>query len=300
MKKYNILSFLIILNLFISVNLFSQPYKSIFGIQSTQWNELTYSISSWTCLLNTIKDTIINTKSYKKVTYSGFGCPMVYNVAFLREDTMTGKAWVYDFYHSNERLIMDLSLNVGDTFRIYPNSLMFDTIVIADSVYLENSLKKVRFNINFQFVNNEKFTFIEGIGTNIGVDYQINPYFLNGLGNTYLLCSYKDSSLSYKNNYLDTCYIVSVGIKEEIIENGINIFPNPISNISTITLNNTDSKFIKFEVYNLLGERVNFIAIEGATETSITINRNDYIAGYYIGKFTDVHRNSTNIKIMIL
>lgn len=66
MKKINM--YFLMLNLLISVNLFSQPYKSIFGSQTTQWNECIYEIDyTGTLFLNTIKDTMINANSYKKI-----------------------------------------------------------------------------------------------------------------------------------------------------------------------------------------------------------------------------------------
>jgi len=233
--KRSIYFLFVILNISISINLFSQPYKSIFGSQSTQWNEFTYNLSSWTCFLNTINDTIIGSKTYKKIAYSGI-CPTENNIVFLREDTITGKAWAYELSHSDERLIMDLSLNVGDTFRIYPNSIYYDTIVIVDSIYYENSLKKVRLNINTYFPGNEKLTFIEGVGTNIGIDYQVNSYFFDNMGSIYLLCSYKNSVLEYLNMFTDSCSFNGVGLNEIISKNRISIFPNPTADFINVSL----------------------------------------------------------------
>lgn len=164
---------------------------------------------------------------------------------------MTGKAWVYDLYHNRERLIMDLSLNVGDTFIIYPNSIVYDTIAIVDLVYLENSLKKVRLNVNLYFPS-DKLTFIEGVGTNVGVDYQVNGCFMGfGWGDIYLLCSYKDSSLFYKNNFIDTCYSAWYGINETNKKPRIKIFPNPVQHELNLVFSEPFEGYII--VYNVLG-----------------------------------------------
>jgi len=295
-KQFNICFLLIILNLMAWNNTYSQPYKSIFGSQSTQWNEFTYSLSSWTCVLSSYSDTIMNTKTYKRITFSGNNCFTTgYNEIFLREDTLQGKAWVYDLYHNDERLIMDLSLNVGDTFRIYPNSTHYDTIAIVDSVYLENSLKKVRLNVNTIYPGNDKLTFIEGVGTNVGIDYQVNNYFLDNFGCTYMLCSYKNNQLFYKNSYVDTCYIEWDGIAEnKAIMNRINVFPNPTNDILNIQL----SLFSKgtIVIYNSIGQIAKAINID---KNNLSLDISSWNKGIYFIRLFDGKGNNSISKLIV-
>ncbi len=270
----------------ITLNIVSQPYKSIFGKQTTQWNELTLSLSSWTCILNPIKDTVIDLKTYKKICYSGQDCPTVDYTVFIREDSTTGKVWGYEFYNNQERLIMDLSLNVGDTFRIYPNCIYYDTIAIVDSVYYENSLKKVRLNIFIDIGYYEKLTFIEGLGTNFGIDYQINPNAFDFLSNVFLLCSYKDGFLTYKNTFYDTCYLVWLNIDKKTNLQNIKVYPNPAKDVLNIQANDFSNKNVI--IYNSLGQIVQSVDFTN----DIRLNLNSFKNGIYLLKILD---NKTNL-----
>ncbi len=288
MKTSTFLVNLIVILFFnsITLNIASQPYKSIFGSSSTQWNELTYGLSSWTCILNPIKDTVIDLKTFKKICYSG-DCPTVDYAVFIREDSTTGKVWGYEFYHNQERLIMDLSLNVGDTFKIYPNNLIYyDTIAIVDSVYTENGLKKIRLNLNSGFNYDEKLTFIEGIGTNFGIDYQVNFYALGGgwgQSDIYLLCSYKDGFLTYKNTFLDTCYLVWINIDEKANQQNIKVYPNPVKDVLNIEANNFSNKNII--IYNSLGQ----IVLSADFTNNLRLNLNSFKKGIYLVKIFTNH-----------
>ena len=67
----------------------------------------------------------------------------------MREDLAEGKVWFMGAVETMsgldtaEYLIMDLSLNVGDTFIVY-QSFGFETMTTVDSVYYEFGLKHVR------------------------------------------------------------------------------------------------------------------------------------------------------------
>jgi len=192
-------------------------------------------------------------------------------------------------------LIMDLSLNVGDTFRIYPNSTHYDTIAIVDSVYLENSLKKVRLNVNTIYPGNDKLTFIEGVGTNVGIDYQVNNYFLDNFGCTYMLCSYKNNQLFYKNSYVDTCYIEWDGIAEnKAIMNRINVFPNPTNDILNIQL----SLFSKgtIVIYNSIGQIAKAINID---KNNLSLDISSWNKGIYFIRLFDGKGNNSISKLIV-
>lgn len=273
--------------------MFSQPYRSIFGNQTTQWNVFTDNLSSWTCFLSTTNDTIINSKTFKKIGYSGCFINGIHgnDEIYLREDTLTGKAWVYDLYHNDERMIMDLSLNLGDTFNIYPNSPYYDTIIMVDSVYFENNLKKIRLNVYTSFSNNEKLTFIEGIGTNVGIDYQVNSYFFEYMGSIHLLCSYKDNLLEFFNTLFDTCSINYVGYKELCSVNYIDISPNPTTNFINISLPFTYHGIIC--IYDLYGRRIIYLNVDDCIN-NLKFDVSQWASGLYVIQFID-NRNETII-----
>jgi len=275
-----------------TLNSISQPYKSIFGNFSTQWNELFSSLSTCTCVLNVTKDTIIDGKTYKKAIYNGEYCPQYGSGVFLREDSTAGTAWVIDLADNQERLIMDLSLNIGDTFRIYPNAIYYDTIAIVDSVYFENSLKKVRLNLISGVNSSERLTFIEGVGSNFGIDYQINPFAFGGGvigGDIYLLCSYKDGILTYKNLFIDTCYWVSADIDEISNTNKIKVYPNPTKDFLNIQTYDFVEKTII--IYNSIGQMVQSLDFMN----HICLNISSLEDGLYLVNIIDMNNYKTPI-----
>ena len=260
MKKYKACSLLIIMNLLISVNLFSQPYKSIYGKDSTEWNifceEFTYFGTS---IYNICCDTIINTKNYKKIVLINHtNCLFQNKCLFISEDTLDGKLWLYDSEEGKEYLSMNLNLNIGDTFRLNPDAFYSaDSIAIVDSVYYENAIKKIRINYkNILPANEEKLTFIEGIGPNFGVFFQASIYFGYNPPRQ-LLCVSKDGIYVYKNkinssgSWTDTCNYFVVGIIEKNKKIKIEISPNPMQEELNFTFSETFEGNIT--IYNVLG-----------------------------------------------
>jgi hypothetical protein len=59
---------------------------------------------------------------------------------YFREDTTTGRAWFWTTYDTTEYLIMDLSLNVGDSFLVKVYS---DTLVTVSSIDTLNGRKEL-------------------------------------------------------------------------------------------------------------------------------------------------------------
>ncbi len=253
---------IITINLIISINLNSQPYKSIFGKENTQWNIFGEDIGFWTHTFTICCDTIISNKNYKKIVLveDNPKCLFRYKCLYISEDTLKGKLWLYDSEKNKEYLSMDLNLNVGDTFHLNPRAFdeYSDTIMTTtvDSVYYETNLKKIRLNYeNEKPANIEKLTFIEGIGPNFGVFFQAETYFSYNPPRQ-LLCVIKDGIYVYKNKIkeaYDTCYYdIGDNISERQHNKLINLFPIPFQNELNINF------LSKFEGYitinNVLGK----------------------------------------------
>ncbi len=174
--------------IFLSVFLISHDaqsqYESIFGETSTSWNVL-YSICDYACYetLTVTGDSTINSNSYYKIESSVFSSPTLY----LREDETQGKAWFYDDQNNTgEHLLMDLQLELNDTFVFYNMQTNEYEDNIVDSVYFFNNRKHIRLNhVTGSCGDQVPITFIEGVGTSIGPSfYEHDPLFL--------LCFYKD------------------------------------------------------------------------------------------------------------
>lgn len=251
----------IVLGLFFIINLNSAnaQYQSIFGSTQTSWNNYTSEFAGdFMDSLVVCCDTVINNKNYKVVDDYKFcfGCPSpLYSskVLFLREDTTIGKAWQITPYDTiNEKLIMDLSLTLTDSFEVFTNQF-YD----VDSVYVKNGKKHIRLvGPLYTIFYDEKYTMIEGVGTNIGVGLE---FFYGGPGNSlYLLCSYKNDTTEYQNThpmYSSYCFLLTnTGINDNDNKLNINVFPNPSINELTIEYIGKISNNLKIELYNTNGK----------------------------------------------
>ena len=148
------------LYIFLSFNFFAQNYPSIFGTENTKWDFPWCNLDQASITEQiTELDTIIDGVEYKKVgTLNSGSISYDLNVigsnGYAREDLAEGKVWFMGAVETMsgldtaEYLIMDLSLNVGDTFIVY-QSFGFETMTTVDSVYYEFGLSTFERLINF-------------------------------------------------------------------------------------------------------------------------------------------------------
>jgi hypothetical protein len=218
MKKTIILSVLIALSAtVVAQNDTVTGYKSIFGHESTVWNGVSSEIDGNynNYVLETICDTIIDEKNYKKLKFYHVGRNystnerkgLVGNI-FLREDTSTGEVWCrYPEEYLDRELIgtieipiMNLNLNVGDStyvgfFRSYwlrRKMFYVDTVVYIDSL---KHIILVDDPEDFVCKDNNTIQFIEGVGCS-------NLFGLIPVGDfSELLCCHKDGELVYHSNW---------------------------------------------------------------------------------------------------
>ncbi len=254
MKKILIVLILLSLN---TMKVISQPYKSIFGITSTSWNVAYAMLEDWTLTDSLVvrNDTVINNHNYKYVQDIGF----VQYGGYIREDTNSGKVWYLDKSQMHkEYLIMNLSLNVGDTFIIHKAVPPADSIRIVDSIKYINGDKRIYLSDKSITLTFEPLTFIEGIGPNAGIIFQLYQSTFPSMG-SYLLCAHKDNVQSFINTspyFNGVCYIHTGGIEEYKSENfKLKIFPNPSSNKIIINYSQLINEG-DILIYNTLGQLV--------------------------------------------
>ncbi|OFY97931.1 MAG: hypothetical protein A3K10_07100 [Bacteroidetes bacterium RIFCSPLOWO2_12_FULL_31_6] len=275
--------FKILLGLFliISLNSANAQYQSLFGTTQTSWNLYSQDMpGDFMDSLVVCCDTVINSKNYKVVDDYKFcfGCnpnPNLFSkVLFLREDTTIGKAWqITPDDTINENLIMDLSLTITDSFEVA--SQFYD----VDSVYVKNGKKHIRLvGPLYTSSYDEKYTMIEGVGTNIGIGVD---FFYGGPGNSlYLLCSYKDNNVEYQNThpmYSGYCFLLT-GINENENNIKINVYPNPSINELTIDYFGKKLDNLKIEIYNTTGK---LELIKELRSGKTTVNTYDLSTGIY-------------------
>lgn len=249
---------------------FSQSYKTIFGQYSTGWNVLIAACDySHTKIQNVDGDTVINGFTYKKLTDTK---------GFLREDTLQGKAWLFDTISNAEHLIMDLSLEVSDTFYCY-NYNWHAQLFTVDSVYYENNLKHVRFGsfvINQCSFQGTKIEFIEGMGCTAGLEFQgeFDSYIY-----TSTLCQFKDGDRVFHSeqfNWTGECVIEGGGL-DELNQSTFEVYPNPVEDFLIIknTLDKPQDIF-------LLDQQGRLIQAYLAVESDFQISTLGLNAGIYL------------------
>lgn len=272
----------------------AQPYESIFGDSITSWSIYMVGIDFGdTDSFTTTFDTTFNNFNYKYVQKHGIN--IGYN-GIIREDANQGKAWfIADYTGATEELIMDLNLNVGDTF--YTNN--FGNIVV-DSVYYINNKKYIQFNLMISAydmnnnIGSKPFTFIEGIGANAGILYQT----FYSLQDNYLLCASKDSVRTYSDDYFNgTCYVNWVGINE--MENSVkwNIAPQPFNNFTVVSMENNSDIISKIEIYDIHGRIVE--NMNNINSNKVEIYKNELKNGIYFFQLTTVNMKVAKGKLII-
>jgi hypothetical protein len=286
----------------------AQSYQSVFGANSTywiiQWDNLDFS--SYSNFFVQYDTLLFNTYPYKKVVADDNGMTRL----LLREDTSTGRVWCrslnpycgYSPRDTDERLVLDMSLRLGDTFNVkhwvYDGSA--DTLIIVDSLYYMQGQKYLRFKspidsgIIQTFTSSEPITFIEGIGPNYSLLWMRDD--CSAYGAPYLLCAYKDSiKANYTNlRFNGDCTPILGGITD-INVSQINIFPNPTSGLCTISLNDPISIYtaklldISGRVVSDLGEIKN---------GSLNFSMSEYAKGVYLLSMTDSNGQATIRKLV--
>ena len=265
----------------------AQPYQSCFGKEKTQWNILIpdrYPVA-----------TIIQTVGAKE-SYNGmevYRHPNRLN-NYYREDTLTGKIWDYNSSIDKEYLIMDLSMEKGDTFFLEPLGGWKEDYVIIDSIYYDEYNRKTLLS-DTQF-NGDLIpfymSFTEGIGPNTGVTYWSSGYYAE-----YLLCLFKNDTLYYHSDlyveaYGDTCEIYTTDILEiSEVSTEIRYFQEKIS----IELKEPTSG--KVELYSLAGKRLK--SVEFKNRKTVTLRIGYQKTGVYLVQYVDVGGRCFSEKIII-
>jgi hypothetical protein len=223
-------------------------YKSIFGKSTTEWNVIfgggPESYISSKMFVN--GDTIINNHTYQRIMTYLMGSE---KEKFLREDTALGKVWHLNQSLSREILIMNLSLNKSDSFRVFYDFYTDSIDLIVDTVFVNNGIKYVQFGILITIGKGfELFKFIEGTGTNAGLFY----YFIM---DDYLLCHWKDGEKVFGNTlFLDTCEVDIIGKLESLIEKEVLIYPVPAKDHLHIQYKNPCKEIVDLKIYNSKGQ----------------------------------------------
>lgn len=238
----------------------------------------------------------------------------IYDV-FFREDTTTGSVFVRVGNGGEDFLIMNMSLDVGDTIFFPPDFfpianfwsnlvITCDNKIIIDSIYFHNGNKVLKTSCktlscpsNISHQTMEYLTFIEGIGPNKGIFYWMNEFHYWDYGNlSYLLCAFKDTVKVYQNpsyNTCDTAIFSNIQNLNNAAE--IEIYPNPTSGNFNIEFINQNEKYSTINIYDLTGKII--YKKTNISQDIINIDISKYNNGIYFIKI--INQNNTYFKKLI-
>ncbi len=214
-----------LLLLFNAFSLMGQNYLPVLE-EGKQWTIKSENLSGvWTDTLKIERDTLVNDVTFKVIKTP-------YKTIYLSEKTETGQVEFFTDDDETLRLLMDLSLEKGDSFYIEGASFNNPGYYEVDSVYEKNNRKHVQINFPIFYASDEKLTFIEGIGTNLGLSYKD---LIAGDINPYLLCAWQEEEQIYSNLYYDGECNVSLSMSNENVKDKVTFFyisQNPIKDNS--------------------------------------------------------------------
>jgi len=263
----------------LSFSALQAQYASVFGQDSTQW------IFEWSNLPGTQQDTLYSRydSSFANRQWTKIEIPnsFHYNSGWLAEDTTTGQLWyrpqptAQSPGDSSVVLLMDLRLQVGDTFDISPAwGSIPDSLAVVDSVYIEMGRKHIRFKAIA--TGNEKVTFIEGVGPNLGILYKQPAVMMS----QYLLCAYQDGQQHYLNKSYGYCNVYNGGPRAVVplTKAQFQVYPNPVQN--QLHIEKASALAVdRIQLYNALGQLI------WQKEFSAHLSLEPLPAGLYILQF---------------
>lgn len=208
-------------------------------------------------------DTIIGSESYKKM-YQSFDSLMInWNLfGFLREDT-SKKVYARNL-SGDEGLIYDFDPNIGDTIDFY-NPLSGRILeMIVDTIYNDFYANKSRkiievYNLNSSTLLITTELWIEGVGSNSGID-ESGYRALGTCGVSWFLsCYYENDIILYDNPIFAYCFYYTDNTYENIISDY-----KLWSVVQNDTNNNPSSYYLKF-TYDTLINGLEYTKLEKST-----------------------------------
>ncbi len=199
----------------------------------------------------------------------------------LREDN--GKVYWYDENNSQEKIVFDFTLEVGDTFPIINSA--YDSWGFCSNYAVEGWEDLTVQSVDYQQIAGEQrkvitfdqwgsfgnFQWIEGIGSNNGF---VLLWEMVDITDGSLLTCFTNNSGIYYFNGATSCVL---GIEDFNQNTGI-IYPNPVHDTSTLIFP-AESNINTIKIYTILGELITTERIENDT---FIINKNNYAPGLYI------------------
>lgn len=297
------------------LNSFSQTSQYFpFPDSNAVWNEVINYPSSTPCPMWGMQvvgtryshfingDTVINSIVYHKVYKSGIDfsycqslLPNSYSwsafnniyVGGIRHNSSQRKVF-FRYQGSNpEFLLYNFNAHIGDTITHYTYANYALTVDSIDSILIGSSYRK-RFHVNdFGHIS----FIIEGIGNKDGLLGTYSAF--NSAGS--LDCFSQEQQKIYPDMN-GTCGNVT-SIKDLISHNKLSIYPNPMTDQTTLSFDNSLEHASIF-IYNSIGQKVQ--TTQNVSGNTIIINRGDLPPGVYSVRVEENNQVITIGKVIML
>ncbi len=243
-------------------------------------------------------DTTIFNQVYKKIEkteYDIFCLNTIINgpdyIGAIRDDTDQKKVFFIPNGGSEEKLIYDFNLGLGDTLFSYLNFFQPLIVDFIDSVLINNEFHK---RIYFQY---DEAEIIEGIGSRTGIVEDLIA-FEEG---SYLCALYVDTTLFYSEypcdlSSTDTCSTLIV--KPQFKNSEISIFPNPAKN--QIQINIQGEMLLDKPRLKIFSTNSKICKAQILTDKKTKFDISNFTPGIYIVQIITENKIVLNKKLIII
>lgn len=254
-----------------------------------------YLLENYSLLIS--GDTIIGSKTYHKlvtpyVQYSLSGlCSQHSSPGYkgaIRQDIDNKKVFFVPPSHTNEELLYDFTMEVGDTVKGYLETWDYppDTVIWIDSILIgENFRKMWVINTNYQIY------LIEGIGSTYGL-LKHSPGNMIDASDYSLTCFSQNGQSIYPYSS-STCQLITSTADLDFTPNAVQIFPNPSYGSFTIDFG-VQKDISEIWITNMIGNIVFYKKIINQQNVSVT----NLPSGAYILTIVDNEGRTINKKII--
>jgi hypothetical protein len=229
-------------------------------------------------------------------TYTNEGAPQYFGA--IRQDTTLRTVYITTVNTTQEELLYDFNLHLGDTLANSYITFSGDNYVCKiDSILLSGIYHKRFWLCPLGFVLNSPAdsgyaALIEGVGSTLGF---LSPLFTSFENYSTLDCFSRNNNSIYPNNV--TCIPLTVGIKPQSIKtNSITLAPNPTNKEVTLTTAE-ELQNATVEVRNLYGNVVLYKT--GLYGLSVLINVEKLVRGMYYINVIQPNNVFTTQKLVI-
>ncbi|MBP1630789.1 MAG: hypothetical protein H6Q15_1682 [Bacteroidetes bacterium] len=233
----------------------------------------------------TDEDTIIEDSLFKKLYWfqdSVFNPSTAECIGGLRENSQKQVFYKGKEGYDNESwygiMLYDFSLSVGDSMKWFYKNFI---VISIDTIEVSGILRR---QYSMGMGDYELFKWIEGIGNNQGLLYNVIDKIVTGGSTGFLSCYEYNGELQYYNN-TENSYYGFVGCSNVVGLDAIEkdkakifVFPNPAKD----DINFSCSSMIKdIEIYDIMGKRIYHSEVR---DYSKTINISSFNKGFYLAK----------------